>query len=205
MKKLITENPVFVLVLGLCSALAVTTNLESAYVMGICLTFVLLFSNLIICLIKKHVNDNVRIPVYILIIGTFVTIIEILLNKYSPLLYKSFGIYLSLIVVNCIVLGRALQVATHNDIKTTLKDSIITGLGYTLALIIIALTREILGNGSITIINNLAELFNCNKIIISLTGINYFPLPIFTQPAGAFIVLGVLAGIFNLVKESKND
>ena len=106
------ENPLFVLVLGLCSALAVTTKFENAYMMGLCLTFILIGSNFVISLLKKYIPDNVQIPVYILIIGTFVTIVEMLLKAYIPALYDVLGIYLPLLVVNCIILGRALLIAS---------------------------------------------------------------------------------------------
>jgi electron transport complex protein RnfE len=108
-KSIIDENPIFVSILGLCSALAITTKFENAYLMGICVIIVLLFSNIVISLIRKLVPDNVKIPVFILIIGTFVTIVEILLKEFVPELHKVLGIYLPLIVVNCIVLGRALK------------------------------------------------------------------------------------------------
>ena len=114
LKKIFKENPIFVLALGLCSALAVTDNFEKAYLMGICVTFVLVFSNLIVSLIRKIVPESVKIPVYIIIIGTFVTILSLLLNKFSPNIYTSLGIYLSLITVNCLVLGRALSFASKN-------------------------------------------------------------------------------------------
>ena len=148
MKKLfnsiIKENPTFVLLLGLCPALAVTTKFENAYLMGICVLFILLVSNTIISIIKKLIPENVKIPCYILIIGTTVTITEIILKKYIPDLYNALGIYLPLIVVNCIVLGRALLVASKESVKNTILDSLGIGIGFTLAISLIALIREIL-------------------------------------------------------------
>ena len=127
------ENPIFVGTLGLCSALAVTNKVENAYVMGICVLIVLIFSNLIISIIKKLVPENVKIPVYILIISTLVTIIEIVLQKYAKGLYNVLGIYLPLIVVNCIILGRALSVASKEKVKTSVLDGVGIGIGYTIA------------------------------------------------------------------------
>lgn len=197
-KNLINNNPIFVLMLGLCSSLAVTTNLENAYLMGISLTFVLLCSNTIICLIKKHVSDNIKIPVYIMIIGTFVTILEILLSNYIKPLYQSLGIYLSLIVVNCIVLGRALEVASKQNIKTTIKDSLTIGLGYTISLVIIAVIREILGNGTLTLTSSIANMLGYKKVVLEIP---IYKISIFQTPAGAFLTLAFLLCLFNYVKE----
>lgn len=197
-KTLINNNPIFVLMLGLCSSLAVTNNLENAYLMGISLTFVLLCSNIIICLIKKHVSDNIKIPVYIMIIGTFVTVLEILLSNYIKPLYQSLGIYLSLIVVNCIVLGRALEVASKQNIKTTIKDSLTIGLGYTISLIIIAVIREILGNGTLTLTSSIANMLGYKKVVLEIP---IYKISIFQTPAGAFLTLAFLLCLFNYVKE----
>lgn len=197
-KNLINNNPIFVLMLGLCSSLAVTTNLENAYLMGISLTFVLLCSNTIICLIKKHVSDNIKIPVYIMIIGTFVTVLEILLSNYIKPLYQSLGIYLSLIVVNCIVLGRALEVASKQNIKTTIKDSLTIGLGYTISLVIIAVIREILGNGTLTLTSSIANMLGYKKVVLEIP---IYKISIFQTPAGAFLTLAFLLCLFNYVKE----
>src|SRR5574344_374599 len=125
------ENPVFVLLLGLCSTLAITTKFENAYVMGLCLLVVLIISNFIVSIIKKWIPNNVRIPVYILIISTVVTIVELILQKYVPNLYQILGIYIPLITVNCIVLGRALSVASKKSIVHSLTDAIGIGLGFT--------------------------------------------------------------------------
>lgn len=197
-KNLINNNPIFVLMLGLCSSLAVTTNLENAYLMGISLTFVLLCGNTIICLIKKHVSDNIKIPVYIMIIGTFVTVLEILLSNYIKPLYQSLGIYLSLIVVNCIVLGRALEVASKQNIKTTIKDSLTIGLGYTISLVIIAVIREILGNGTLTLTSSIANMLGYKKVVLEIP---IYKISIFQTPAGAFLTLAFLLCLFNYVKE----
>ena len=191
------ENPIFVLMLGLCSSLAVTTKVENAFLMGISVFIVLLFSEIVSCMIKKVVPDNVKIPVYIVIIGTFVTILEIILKEYINPLYNALSIYLPLIVVNCIVLGRVLSVSTKSNIKTSIKDSIGISIGYTLALILIALFREILGNNTITLIDSLSEITNFKLIINVFPENSLIPMSFMISPAGAFIVLGILMALFN--------
>lgn len=197
------ENPVFVLLLGLCSTLAVTTKFENAYMMGLCLTIVLVFSNLVISCIKSLVPNNVRIPVYILIIGTFVTIIEIILKNYIPTLYNVLGIYLPLIVVNCIVLGRAMNVASKESVLKSTLDGIGIGLGYTLALMLVAAIREILGTGIITLMDSVSSITGYIAIYRIIPENSLFPLSIFTSPAGAFLTLGFLMGLFNYLKNKK--
>lgn len=203
-KGILYENPIFVLILGLCSALAVTTKFENAYMMGLCLLFVLFCSNIIISLIKSLVPDNVKIPVYIVIIGTFVTILELLLSRYIPDLYKSLGVYLPLIVVNCIVLGRALSVASKSSVKESMADAIKIGLGYTLSIMLIALIREVLGSGTITIMDSISS-FTGYKEIITIPSTIIFPMPIFSSPSGAFLTLGLLSGLINKIREGKNE
>lgn len=194
---IINENPIFVLMLGLCSSLAVTNKFESAYMMGFCVLVVLLFSNFIVSLIKKIIPDSIRIPVFILIIGTFVTIIEILLQNYIPVLYNTLGIYLPLIVVNCIVLGRALNVASKEKISTSLLDALGVGIGYTLAISIIALVREVLGTNTITLIDSLSAITGFKSIYKVLPNNNILPMSIFNTPSGAFLTLGLLTALFN--------
>lgn len=202
---IIKENPVLVLLLGLCSTLAVTTNFENAYIMGLCVLVILIFSNITVSLIKKLVPKNVEIPVYILIISTFVTILELLLKTYINPLYQVLGIYLPLIVVNCIVLGRALSVGTKSNIRTSFKDALGIGLGYTLVLMIIAIFREILGNNTLTIMNNISGLTGYKLIYRIYTPNNLFPIPILTKPAGAFITLGFLIALFNYIKGGRDN
>lgn len=202
---IINENPVLVLLLGLCSTLAVTTNFENAYIMGLCVLVILIFSNITVSLIKKLVPKNVEIPVYILIISTFVTILELLLKTYINPLYQVLGIYLPLIVVNCIVLGRALSVGTKSNIRTSFKDALGIGLGYTLVLMIIAIFREILGNNTLTIMNNISGLTGYKLIYRIYTPNNLFPIPILTKPAGAFITLGFLIALFNYIKGGRDN
>ena len=203
---IVKENPVFVLLLGLCSTLAVTKTLENAYLMGICVIIVLLFSNIVISIIRKLVPDNVRIPVYILIVGTFVTIIEILLKNYIPALYNALGIYLPLIVVNCIVLGRALAFASKNKVIPSILDAIGVGIGYTIAISLIAVIRELLGTNTITIMNNISS-FTGYRLIYKeiLPTSNIFPIELFNTSAGAFLTLAFLMALFNKIKGGKKN
>lgn len=195
-----TENAIFSLVLGLCSALAVTTTVESAYIMGFSVLLVLLFTSITVSLIKSIVPENVKIPVYILIIGTFVTMLEILLSYYVPKIYQLLGIYLPLIVVNCIVLGRSLSVYTKNKLGKNVLDAIGIGLGYTGALILIALVREVFGNGTITLMDQVSTLTGYREII-QLPVSEWFPISFMKEPAGAFLTLGLLMGFFNFIKK----
>lgn len=199
MKKIINgiifENPILVGTLGLCSALAVTNKFENAYVMGFCVLIVLTLSNLIISIIKKLVPENVKIPVYILIIATLVTIIEILLQKYVKPLYDVLGIYLPLIVVNCIILGRALQVASKEKVIPSVLDGIGVGLGYTFVLMIIALFREILGSNTLTIMDNISTLTGYKAIYKILPTNDILPINLFSKEAGAFLTLGLLIAL----------
>lgn len=199
------ENPVLVLLLGLCSTLAVTTKFENAYLMGICVIIVLAFSNITVSLIKKFVPKNVEVPVYILIIATFVTILELLLEHYVKPLYDVLGIYLPLIVVNCIVLGRALSVASKSNIRTSFKDAIGIGLGYTFVLILIALFREVVGNNRLTLMSSISNLTGYKAVYKVFEDNTLFPMQILTTPAGAFITLGLLIALFNFIRGGKKN
>lgn len=203
---IISENPTFVLLLGLCPALAVTTKFENAYLMGLCVMIVLLFTNIVVSLIKKFVNENVKIPVFILIIGTFVTTLEILLEKYIPNLYEALGVYLPLIVVNCIVLGRAIQVASKESVKNSILDAIGVGLGFTIAISLIALIREVFGANTITLMDNISSITGYKAIYTNiLPKGNILPMSILVSPAGSFLVLGMLIALFNKIGGKKND
>lgn len=191
---IVYENPILVNALGLCSALAVTNKVENGLVMGICVLIVLLFSNIFISMIKKIVPENVKIPVYIIIIATIVTIIQVLIQKIIPDLYKVLGIYLPLIVVNCIILGRAIQVASKESIFKSILDAIGVGLGYTLVLIVISIIREALGSNSITIMDNLSVITGY-KIIYKFSNNEILPINIFNSQAGAFLTLGLLIAL----------
>jgi electron transport complex protein RnfE len=183
---LLKENPIFVLVLGTCPALAVTTAAINGLGMGTATTFVLVCSNLIIALIKNYIPDKVRIAAFIVIIATFVTIIDMVMKAYAPDLYKALGIFIPLIVVNCIILGRAEAFAQKNKVLHAILDGLGMGLGFTLALTLMASIREILGNGTI---------FN-----LRLFGENASTILVFILPPGAFVTFGLLIAIMNRIK-----
>lgn len=197
------DNPVFVLMLGLCSTLAITTDFETAYSMGICVLFVLLCTSIIVSFLKKYTSDNIKTPVYIVVIASFVTIIEMILKKYAFSLYNVFGIYLSLIVVNCIILGRSISVYSKNKISKNILDSIGVGLGYTFSLMIIASLREILGSGTLTIVKNLSEVFNYKLVIRIIPETTLLPNSFFISPAGSFMIVGIVLCIINYINERK--
>jgi len=163
---------------------------------------ILILSNLIVSLIRKFVNEEVRIPVYIIIISTLVTICEILLNRYSKPLYDAFGIYLPLIVVNCIILGRALSYASKNKVFASIKDGFKSGIGYLVAISIFGLLRELLGSGNITIMNDISTLTGYRWIINVFDG-NILPNNLFLTSGGAFILLGILIGIINAMNRGE--
>ena len=175
-KGFIKENPTFRLVLGMCPTLAVTTLAENGLGMGLSTTAVLVASNLVIALLRKFIPDKIRIPVFIIIIATFVTIVDMVLNAYMPALHSQLGIFVPLIVVNCIILGRAEAFASKNPVVSSLADGLGMGLGFTLSLTVLAVIRELLAYGTI---------FNKN-----ILGSGYQPFQVFGTPAGAFIALG---------------
>ncbi|MBQ2006345.1 MAG: electron transport complex subunit E [Bacteroidales bacterium] len=180
-KGLVKENPVFVLVLGMCPTLATTTSAMNGLMMGLATTFVLILSNIVISLIAPRVPDKVRIPVYIVVIATFVTVLQLLMQAYLPSVYETLGLFIPLIVVNCIVLGRAEAFANKNTMGDSALDGIGIGLGFTLALTVIGLVREILGSGS----------------IFGLKLIEGDGILAFVMAPGAFIALGYLMVLFN--------
>ena len=193
---IVFKNPVLVQLLGLCSMLAITTSVSNAIGMGISVTAVLIFSNLLISLLRKFIPNEVRIASYVVIIASFVTIVEMIVHAYVPTLYKSLGVFLPLIVVNCIILARAESFASKNKPLDSVLDGLTMGIGYTLALLVISVVRELLGNGTIAGIN--------------ILGSDYDPMLIAILPAGGFIILGFLiAGMNKLLslrkKENKGD
>ena len=188
------ENPIFILLLGLCPALAVTHHFESAYIMGLCVIVVLLFSNLTVSIIKKLIPENVKIPVFIIIIATFVTALDMLIKAYIPDLHATLGIYLPLITVNCIVLGRAIAVASKESVKKSLTDAIGIGLGFLLALALVGFVRELLAYNTITIMSDLTRL-TCYSMVYKITPFD-LKLALFSSPAGAFLTLGFLLALF---------
>lgn len=193
------ENPVLIMILGMCPSLAVTTSLEGAIGMGLSLLFVLIFSNVTISLIRKIVPEEIRIPVYIVIIATFVTIVEMFLNAYFFSLYQKLGVFVSLIVVNCIVLGRAETFASKNKVFDSFLDALGVGIGFTLALMLVATFRELLGVGTITLWGNL----KLNLLpIYDFLGIK--PTEFFVSNPGGFIILAIIMGsIHTIVKYFK--
>ncbi|MBU4450504.1 MAG: electron transport complex subunit RsxE [Actinobacteria bacterium] len=196
LKGFIIANPVFVLVLGLCPTLAVTVSLDNALGMGAGVIFVLIGSNIIISLIRKITPKLVRIPVYIVVIATFVTILSLVFEAYLPPLYESLGIYLPLIVVNCIILGRAEAFASKNTIMLSIADAIGIGIGFTISMLIVSFFREVLGTGQLTIFG---------RTLFSIPVLSESPLTFFIMPPGAFLVLGLLLALFRWVGVLKNE
>ena len=179
---LIKENPTFVLMLGMCPTLGTTTSAENALGMGLATAFVLICSNMAIAAIKNIVRDKVRIPVFIVVIAAFVSIVELLMQAYMPALYKSLGIYIPLIVVNCIILGRAEAFAAKNSVVKSAFDGIGIGLGFTASLTVIGLVREFIGSGRFFGVQVYPDTFGTM---------------IFVLAPGAFIVLSYLLLLFN--------
>ena len=180
---IVKENPVFVLMLGMCPTLAVTTSAINGVGMGLSSMVVLAISNLVISLLRKIIPDEVRLPAFIVVVASFVTVVELLMEAYLTDLYSALGIYIPLIVVNCIILGRAEAYASKNPPLPSLFDGIGMGLGFTIGLTVIGAIRELLGNGSI--------------FGISIPG--YEPMAFFVRAPGAFLVLAVLIAIMNAV------
>ena len=191
-----TSNPIFVLFLGMCPVLATTSSFSTAFGMGLAVTAVLMLTNILISAIRKLVPNEVRIPVYIVVIATVVTIIEMIMKAFTPDLAATLGIYLSIIVVNCIILGRAEAFASKNSVLDSFLDGIGTGLGFLAGLLIISLLREVIGTGAL----KFQEPF-ANTVLFN---IRLFPqdyaISLFTQNAGAFLMLGLVAASINALK-----
>ena len=200
LKGIIAENPLFVSILGTCPALATTKTLESAIGMGILFTIVLVCSSVLVSLLRKLIFEEIRTPAYIVIIATFVTIVKMLSNAFLPELYSTLGVFISLIVVNCIVLGRAEAYASKNTVFDSLIDALGMGVGYTLAIMTMALFREFLGTGGFTfgvIFTFIPE--------VSWTPLEAFAINIFQMPAGAFIVFGIILAVLAFIKNRKAE
>ena len=180
------ENPTFVLMLGMCPTLATTTSAINGMSMGLATMFVLICSNVVISLIKNLTPDMVRIPVFIVVIASFVTILQMVMQAYLPDIYASLGLFIPLIVVNCVILGRAEGFASKNGPVASLMDGIGIGLGFTIGLTLLSICREFLGNGSIFGLTLLPETYN---------------MLMFVLPPGAFITLGFLVAIVNKIKK----
>lgn len=184
-KGIIAENPVFRLLLGLCPVLAVTMTAINGFGMGIAALFVLLCSNIVVSLIRGVVPPRVRIPAFILIIATFVTIVDLVLNAFAPGLHEALGIFIPLIVVNCMIMGRAEAFARKNTVGRSIVDALGMGIGFTLALTVLGIVREVLGMGT--------------AFGVDITGAAFEPMALFASPPGAFIALGILLLVFNLI------
>ncbi|MCR5254575.1 MAG: electron transport complex subunit E [Acetatifactor sp.] len=183
---ILKENPTFVLMLGMCPTLAVTTSAINGLGMGLATAVVLTLSNFLISLLRKMIPDRVRIPAFIVIIASFVTVIELLMKAYLPALNNALGVYIPLIVVNCIILGRAESYAYENPPIPSLFDGLGMGLGFSMALTLIGAFREILGSGAVFDYHFMPE--------------GFVPIGIFVQAPGAFFVLAALVGIQNVIK-----
>ena len=186
---IITENPTFMQLLGMCPTLAVTTSLANGIGMGLSVTFVLTLSNILVSLLRKIIPQKIRIAAYVVIIATFVTIVDLILKAYIPALSKSLGLFIPLIVVNCIILARAEAFASKNGVLKSAADGIGMGIGFTIALSIISAIREILGAGTIL------------GYSIGITS----PATIMLLPPGGFLTLGILLGIINVIKNKKGE
>lgn len=182
---LIKENAVLVLMIGLCPALAVSGTVRDAFGMGLAATFVLFFSNIIISIMRKRIPHEVRIPIFILIISTFVTIIDYFMQAFQPNLYRALGVFVPLIVVNCMILGRAEAYASKNSVINSALDGLGVGLGFTLALTVMGAIREIFGNGTFLGMAIFGEGFKNAPVIFMIL------------PPGAFLVIGVMKALIN--------
>ncbi len=187
---IIDDNPTFTQVIGMCPTLAVTTSAVNGLGMGLAATFVLTLSNIFISILRKIIPANIRIPVFVIIIAAFTTIVGLLLKAFVPALDRSLGLFIPLIVVNCLILARAEAFASKNPPLASAADGIGMGLGFTLALTILGVIREILGNGS---------LFG-----MSLFGASFQPALIMILPPGAFLLLGILLALRNKLSSAKN-
>ncbi len=183
------ENPVFRLVLGTCPVIAVTTSVTNAIGMGMAATLVLLGSNVVISALRSFIPNKVRIPAYMVVISTFVTIIQLLMQAFVPALYEALGIFLPLIVVNCIILARAEAFAGKNAVMPSIADGIGMGIGFTFALILISAVREFFGTGSI--------------MGFQLMGASFEPVLLFILAPGGFLVFGLLLGIINAIVDKR--
>lgn len=189
LKGVIKENPIFVMLLGMCPTLGVTSSAFNGFGMGVATLFVLLMSNIVVSLVKNQIPSKVRIPAFIIIIASFVTIVEMVLEAYVPFLYEQLGIFIPLIVVNCLILGRAEAFASKNGVLASILDALGMGLGFVMALTVLGATREILGSGSLFGLRFVPE--NANTFIL------------FILPPGAFIALAYLTVLFNKITVKK--
>ena len=192
---LVKENPTFVMMLGMCPTVAVTTSAINGIGMGLSTTVVLIFSNLLISMLRKIIPDSVRMPAFIVVVATLVTVVQFLLEGFVPSLYASLGVYIPLIVVNCIILGRAEAYASKNPVLPSVFDGIGMGLGFTIAITILGAIRELIGGGTI--------FSDGTNALFDLSTIGYTPASIFILAPGAFFVLAFMIAIMNRIKRKK--
>ena len=201
------DNPVFMQTIGLCPALATTTSLSNAIGMGAAATVVLICSNVVISLLRKFIPDKIRIAAFISIIATFVTLIQMLLNAYIPSLAASLGLFLPLIVVNCIILGRAEAYASKNKVLPSALDGVCMGLGFTFALVLMGFLRELLGAG--TVFSGLSTLLPFLSFIpaegFAIPGLSANPAVMMILPAGGFLMMGFIFAAIQKIMAGKED
>jgi electron transport complex protein RnfE len=190
-KGILRENPLFIIVLGTCPSLAITTTVENGIGMGLAATFVLVCSNVFISMLRKIIPKQVRIPAFIVVIASFVTIADLVLHAYAYSLWKALGLFIPLIVVNCIILGRAEAFAQSNTVFSSFMDGVGMGLGFTLALILMSSIREILGNGT----------FLGAKVF----GDGFDPAVMMVMPPGGFLTLGFLIAVVNVINKRMKE
>ena len=189
LRGIISENPVLILILGTCPTLATTTSLISAFSMGVAAMIVLICSNAVISALRKVIPDTVRIPCYIVIIAAFVTMVQMLLQAFLPSIYNMLGVYLALIVVNCIILGRAEMYARKNNVIDSVLDGVGMGLGFLLALLVMAFIREVFGNGSF--------------LGYEIAFLDAIKIPVLAQAPGGFLVYGLIIAVMNKITEKR--
>ena len=189
MNGIIDENPTFRMVLGMCPTLAITTAVSNGIGMGLAVTFVLVFSNLVISLLRKAIPDQIRIPAFIVVIATFVTIVQLVVKAFVPALDAALGVFIPLIVVNCIIFGRAEAFAFKNKPIPAMVDGLGMGLGFTIAITLISAVRELFGAGTLLGVQVMPE--------------SYLPMDLLVKPAGGFIVLGLLLALMNKLLPKK--
>ncbi|MEW5783888.1 MAG: electron transport complex subunit E [Bacillota bacterium] len=192
---IVKDNPVFRLVLGMCPTLAITTLMVNGLGMGLAAAAVLICSNVVISSLRRFIPDQVRIPCFIVVIASFVTVIEMLLKAFQPGLYDALGVFVPLIVVNCIILGRAEAFASKKPVLRSLADGVGIGLGFTVSLLILSTIREVIGSGT---------LLGETAMTVNLFGPAFEPMKLFALPPGGFIVLGLLLGLVNLIFKRYN-
>ncbi len=189
-KGIFKDNPTFRLLLGICPTLAVTTSIKNGIGMGLSTTFVLLGSNICISLLRNFIPYKIRIPAFIVIISTFVTLVDLLMAAYVPELHEALGIFIPLIVVNCIIMGRAEAFASRSPVLLSIADAFGMGIGFTVSLSLISLVRELLGSGTVFGFDLLNSFYN--------------PAVILVLPPGAFLTMGLLLGFFNYISGRRN-